>query len=101
MIKKRWEDLEDVRYAIHLAGEMEPNPEILLQRMIKENDTSLMDLLEEKDKEAKVLRKKQKERDKEAEECINYINTLELSEIDSMDLKKVKVLLKKIITRLR
>jgi len=97
-LKKRWDALKDVNWAKNLAGIEEPNTAILLQRILENNDEATISLLEEKDKEAEILQKKQDEKDKIKAHCAEEIRLFDVEKLDTMNLDQVKELLKKIIT---
>ena len=100
-IQERWNDLSDINMSIHLAGITEANSALTLKRMIEENDTALMDLLEEKDKEAIIIQKKQDEEDERRLKAGHEVKIFDVSKLDDMNLEEVKDILKKVITCLQ
>jgi transcription elongation GreA/GreB family factor len=100
-LKKRWDALKDVNWAKSLANIEEPNTAILLEKILKNNDEATIALLEEKDKEAEILQKKQDEEDKIRIEIGHEVKTFDVNKVDDMNLDEVKDILKKVIVCLQ
>jgi DNA-binding PucR family transcriptional regulator len=100
-LKKRWDALKDVNWAKSLAGIEEPNTAILLEKILENNDEATIALLEEKDKEAMVLQKKQDDEDERRLEIGHEVKTFDVNKVDDMNLNEVKDILKKVIVCLQ
>jgi transcription elongation GreA/GreB family factor len=100
-LKKRWDALKDINWAKSLAGIEEPNPAILLEKILENNDEAMIALLEEKDKEAEVLQKKQDDEDERRLSIGHEVKIFDVDKIDEMNLDEVKDILKKVIVCLQ